>query len=142
MADFDLTGICSCCSSSSASSFGCGSLPGTLYGSISGDYCGKCQENAPNPFTLSTYSDPCTRTGSYSSGEADRCPDQRGYGVTITLNSNGTVSVSNPGGYCGPPNMTVTPDSYSPFSLTVTYEANAGNSCCTGSATMTLTITE
>ena len=139
MADFDLTGICACCTPS------CTSLPDTLYASLSGPYCAAGCSVMTYPAAMSrSFSDQCTWLFSAGGGDPSYCPDNRGVAVSLTLTPDGTVTISSPPpSYCGPPTMTVTPTSLSPLYVTVTYAATDGNNCCSGdSGTVTLTVTE
>lgn len=130
--------------SDSDSDSGCGSLPAPLYLTMSGPDCGRCGNiSFPVEMTAVNPSNSCYREFSAGPGGAEMCPE-RGFGVGLTLNLNGTVTIGSlPPAYCGPPTTTVTPASMNPFYVQITYDVNDGLNCCTGEGgTVTLTITE
>lgn len=119
----------------------CGQLP-QLYVTVTGSVlCGICNPYITFPGLLTGTPLPCTWEFTAASGLASECAvHNRGYGIRLTFDLlAGTVGVTNPGDYCGPPDMTVTPASWSPFYLAFSY--TGGKNCC-DPGTMNVVITE
>ncbi|QEL13868.1 hypothetical protein [Limnoglobus roseus] len=132
-----------CCNGGDGGGSGGCTFGASLQFKTEGPLCGICNafaagwhELTPDPMAS------CNYYGSYGGGDIAECAnDNRGYGVRMIVNDEaGTVELVAYGDYCGPPPGTYTPDSFSPFSLTVTY--STGGATCGACGETTLTITE